>query len=205
MNQFARALGVALVGGVLAAGCGGGDDESASSAETRTSKQEEGGDQKPTPETTATVKTADPADPKMATAVADAKTTAPVDLQYDLPVKPQIGQPFVVELVLKPRLPADSLDVEIGDSPGITIEGERMSRFLNVEGGQLYKFAVTARGDAVGLYYIAVIAKLATKVQSEGRAFSVPVVIGDPPAAQKPAPQKDASGQAIQSMPAKEN
>ena len=141
----------------------------------------------------------------MATAVADTKTSAPIDLLYDLPTKPEIGQPFTLELVVKPRLPADALDVEIGESPGITIEGERMTRFLDVESAQPYKFTVTAHSDAPGLYYVTVITKVSTQVQTQGRAFSVPVVIGNPPAAQKTAPQTDASGQPVESMPATES
>jgi hypothetical protein len=205
MNKIVRGLTVVLVGGALATACGGGDEDA--SAETNKSaraKSSESSD-KPSPGSASTVKPTDSPQTTMAAAVADTKTTAPIDLMYDLPTKPEVGQTFTVELAVKPRLPSDALDVEIGDSPGIVIEGERMGRFLNVEAGQPYKFAFRARGDAEGLYYIAVITKLSTQVQSEGRAFSVPVVIGTPPTAQKSEPQKDASGQAIQSMPAREN
>ena len=193
-----------LVAGLLATGCGGGDEgsakaEKAAKAKASESSAKAGAD--PTP----TVKSANPAQDTMAAAVADAKTTAPIDLLYDLPAKPEVGQLFTVELAVKPRLPGDALDVEIGESPGIVIEGERMTRFTKVEAGQSYTYRFQARGDAEGLYYIAVITKLSTQVQTEGRAFSVPVVIGTPVAAEKTPPQKDASGQAVQSMPAKEN
>jgi hypothetical protein len=209
-QQFARGLAVILVGGMLAAGCGGGGDDEPETAAVKEGEEAEanptGTSEKPAPGVVATVKTPDPAEAKMASAVADAKTTAPIDLLYDLPAKPEVGQRFAVELAVKPRLPGDTLDVEIGDSPGIAIEGERMTRFMKVEAGQPYKFTFQARGDAEGLYYIAVITKLSTQVQSEGRAFSIPVVIGTPPAAaQKTAPQKDASGQPVQSMPARED
>ena len=203
MQRFVRVLAVALVGGALAAGCGGGDEDEGPQGSAGGATQANAGD-KPLPGSAPTVKAADPAEAHMATAVADTKTSAPIDLLYDLPAKPEIGQPFALELVLKPRLPADALDVEIGESPGVTIESERVTRFLNVESAQPYKFTVTARSDAPGLYYVTVIAKVVTPVQTQGRAFSVPVVIGNPPAAQKTVPQKDASGQSVESMPAKE-
>ena len=205
-QQFARGLAVILVGGVLAAGCGGGGDDDAETAAAKAGEAKPTGtSEKPIAGSAPTVKTVDPAEARMASAVADSKTTAPIDLLYDLPAKPEVGQRFAVELAIKPRLPGDALDVEIGDSPGIAIEGERMTRFMKVEAGQPYKFTFQARGDAEGLYYIAVITKLSTQVQSEGRAFSIPVVIGTPAAAQKTAPQTDASGQPVQSMPAKED
>jgi hypothetical protein len=48
---------------------------------------------------------------------------------------------------------------------------------------------------------------MVTKVQTEARTFSVPVVVGAVTAPQKPAqaPAQDASGQAIESLPAEES
>ena len=205
MNKLMRGLTVVVLESALAAACGGGDEEAGSEARKAGQAKSADSSGKPAAGSAATVKPADSAQGRMAAAVADSKTTAPIDLMYDIPTKPEVGQSFTVELAVKPRLPSDALDVEIGDSPGIVIEGERASRFLDVEAGTPYKFTTRARGDAEGLYYIAVITKLSTQVESEGRAFSVPVVIGTPPAAQKAEPQKDASGQPVQSMPAREN
>lgn len=205
MRHFARVATVAVVTGLLAAGCGGGgEDKHAATDSPKKAKASETAGEKVKPGAVSTVKPANPEEAQMAPAVADAKTTAPVDLMYDIPAKPEIGQPFVVEIAAKPRLPADALDVEIGESPGVTIDGDRAARFQNVEAGQHYKFSFKASSAAAGLYYITVITTMSTKVQSEGRAFSIPVVIGTPPAEQKTAPQKDASGQAVEPMPAKE-
>jgi hypothetical protein len=200
-----RAAGawVIAVAACLLAACGGGDDEVASEAAVSPKAAENTAVAKEAADT-ATVKQADSKPTHLATAVPNSKTTAPIDLQYDIPAKPEVGQPFTIELVVSPRKPGDMLDVEVGDSPGLTIEGERVARFLAVEAGQPYAQKVQVRGNAAGLYYVSVITKLSSKVQSEGRAFSVPVVIGTPPAAQKPAPVKDATGQAIESMPARE-
>lgn len=201
-TRRASVLGACLMASVLVAACGGGKDESAGAGEASKPKPTASASQKDGQQ--ASVKLTDSKDSRMASAVADSKTTAPIDLLYDLPSKPELGQPFTVELQVKPRQQADSLDVEIGDSPGLTVEGERAARFLAVEAGQPYTLKVQVRGNANGLYYLTVLTKISTKVQSEGRAFSVPVVIGAPVAAQKPAPQKDATGQAVESMPAKE-
>ena len=62
------------------------------------------------------------------------------------------------------------------------------------------------KGDNAGLYYIGVLAKMSTQVQTESRAFAVPVVIGDPAGGQKPAAAAvlDSQGQAVQPMKAEE-
>lgn len=196
-----RSVAFALLAGALVAGCGSKEEEQAASAPEAAA---------PAPAAPAPV-AASPEevakDARMANAVADGKTTAPVDLRYDIATRPDVGQPFEVELELKPRVSADALDVEIGDSPGLTFGGERAARFPNVEAGQGYSFKVQVTGASAGLYYVSVIAKVSSKVQTEVRAFTVPVVIGTPApaAAQKPQAQTDASGQPVQSMPAKEN
>ena len=141
----------------------------------------------------------------MANAVTDGKPGAAVDLRYDVPTKPDVNQPFTIDLVFDPRQPADSLDVEIPDAAGLTIDGERTVHFAPVEASQTYKMKLQLRGTQAGLYYVSVVTKLASKVQTDSRAFAVPVVIGTAPAAEKPQPQKDASGQPVQPMPAKEN
>jgi len=46
---------------------------------------------------------------------------------------------------------------------------------------------------------------MVSKVQSEARTFSVPVVVGAVTAAEKPAPAVDTSGEAVESMPAVES
>ena len=200
MNRVTRAWSVVALGVLLTAGCGGGGDDEKQAAESGP----KAASARKSPGAESTVKPANPKASSLATAVADSKTTAAIELQYDLPVKPAVGQSFVVELAVKPGLPADSLDVEVGDSPGLTIEGERTARFPKVEAGQEYRFTVHARGDSAGLYYIAVTAKMVTQVQTEGRGFSVPVVIGNPVVAEKTAPPKDATGQPVESMPARE-
>ena len=202
----ARPLVAIALAGLLAAGCGSSEDKAA-------------------PEVVK--KAADPAAEKVAQAAADAaaaaeseaknyedmanavvtsKSAAAVDLKYDVLAKPEVGQTFEVELAFLPRLSADALEVEVGDMPGLTITGERTHKFVKVATGEPHKARVQVRADAEGLYYLSVIAKMATQVQTEARAFSVPIVVGKvPAAAQKPAPPTDATGQPIESMPAKES
>ena len=199
----ARAFIAVGLAGLLAAGCGAPDRDEAAA-------------RKKQPEQSAAAKVAQEANAasaaeakkyeKLANAVVTSKSAAAVDLKYDVLSKPEVGLPFEVVLNFLPRLPADQLEVEIGDMPGITILGERAVKFAKVGTVDPYTAHVQVRADAAGLYYLSVIAKMVTQVQTEARTFSIPVVVGTlPPAAQKPAPQTDSTGQAIESMPAKES
>lgn len=146
-----------------------------------------------------------PDDPRMANAVSSGKTSAPVDLKYDILAKPAVGEPFEIELALVPRLAADSLEVEITGIPGLTVVNGGAARFEGVVAGERYAAKVLARADASGIYYANVVAKLVTQVQTEARTFSIPIAVGVVQPAEKPVPRQDASGQAVQSLPAEES
>ena len=194
---MARTAAAALLAAALVTACGGGNDEAAAVAKAEKAEADK------------TAAAAPPASvdekhARLASAVVDSKTTAPVDMKYDVLSKPALGQPFEVEMTFDTRLPADSLEIEITEAPGLTIVGAKTASFAPVEGGKSYSNKVLVQGDNPGLYYIGVVAKMSTKVQTETRAFAIPVVIGDPPSAQKAAPPKDSTGQAMQSIPAQE-
>jgi hypothetical protein len=173
------------------AGCGGSDDsDRAASAGKATSTV-----RKPAPS----------GEDALANAVVVGKAVAPVMLKYDLPAKPAVGQPFEIALTFLPRQAADALDAEITGMPGLTVVTGGAVHFEPVEHNGRYVAKVLANADAEGLYYLGVVARMVSKVQTETRAFSVPVVVGKPAAnAEKPAPATDASGEAIEDMPAKE-
>jgi hypothetical protein len=197
LRRVALAAAAALLAGVLVTACGGGNDDQAAVAEAERASAGQAAAAAPPA-------SADEKHARLASAVVASKTTAPVDMKYDVLAKPELGQPFEVEMTFETRLSADKLEMEISDAPGLTIAGEKTATFAPVEGGQSYSSKVLVEGDKPGLYYIGVIAKMSTKVQTESRAFAIPIVIGEPPAAQKATPPKDSTGQAVQSMPAQE-
>jgi len=196
-RRLAITAAAALLAGALVTACGGSNDDAVAVAKTEKAKANK------------TVPTTPPANAdekhaRLAAAVVDGKTTAPVDMVYDVLAKPALGQPFEVEMTFNTRLPADKLETEITEAPGLTIAGEKTATFSPVELGQVYTSKILVTGDNPGLFYIGVVAKVSTKVQTETRAFAIPVVIGDPPSARKANPPKDSTGQAVQPMPAQE-
>jgi hypothetical protein len=146
-----------------------------------------------------------PGDEALANAVVTSKTAAAVDLKYDVLAKPAVGQPFEIELTFLPRLAADVLEIEVTGIPGLELVSGGSARIEAVNAGDRHSTRVLVRADAAGLYYVGVVAKMMTQVQSDVRTFSVPVVVGEVAAAEKAAPGTDATGQAIESMPASES
>ncbi len=150
--------------------------------------------------------TATPADTlrderRPANAVTSNEAGAELDLQYEVAPRPETGQAFAIELMFVPRLAADSIDAQLSATPGLRITSPVNVRFEGVQAGERYTSQVLAVGDAPGLYYVGVVARMATKVQADARTFSVPVVIGTPPAADKPAAQSGSSAAPVESPP----
>lgn len=191
-----RVLAIVALAAVLAA-CGRGKDEQAAATDTPAAAG--------SPANGAAAPAESPDDKRMANAVVTGKTSAPVDLKYDVLAKPDVGQPFEVELAFAPRLPAAALEVEVTGIPGLTVVSGGATRFENVTAGERYVAKALVQADAPGIFYANVVAKMVTQVQTEARTFSVPVVVGAVPAAQKAEPAKDASGEPIQSLPAVES
>jgi hypothetical protein len=183
----------------LAVACGGGDEKSAADkaapadAAAKASKQ------------AAAAKAAE--DDGLANAVAVGKTAAAVDLKYNLAARPALGQPFEVELVLLPRVAADALEVQATGMPGLVVAGGAVATFNQVVAGEKYAAKVLLQVSEPGLYYVGVTAKLVNKVQTDSRTFSVPVVVGQLPAAEKAAPAAsgaNAGGEVVEASKAVE-
>lgn len=198
MNPRKHSLALVLI--ALAAGVAGCGDKSEKAAATgkpiATEPAVKSTGAAPAPEKEA----------RMANAVVTGKSSAPVDLQYDVLAKPDVGQAFEVELVFVPRGAADALEVEISGMQGLTVVSGGTFRFENVKAGENQSGKLLAQASAPGLYYIGVAARMVSKLQTEVRMFSIPVVVGTAPATmQKAAPQTDAAQQPIEPLPAVES
>lgn len=181
INGLARALALTVLAS-LAVACGGGDEKSAAD---KAAPADAAGDASKQA-ATAAAKAA--ADDGLANAVAVGKTAAAVDLKYNIAARPAIGQPFEVELVLLPRMAADALEVQATGMPGLVVAGGADAKFDQVVAGEKYAAKVLLQVTEPGLYYVGVTAKLVNKVQTDARTFSVPVVVGELPAAEKATP-----------------
>ena len=167
----------------LAVACGGGDEKSAADKAAAPTDAAGTASQQAA---AAAAKAA--ADDGLANAVAVGKTAAAVDLKYNIAARPALGQPFEVELVLLPRMAADALEVQATGMPGLVVAGGAEAKFDQVVAGEKYAAKVLLQVTEPGLYYVGVTAKLVNKVQTDSRTFSVPVVVGQLPAVEKPAP-----------------
>jgi hypothetical protein len=151
---------------------------------------------------------AKPVDPtaKMARAVTAGKSSAPVELKYDVLVKPQPGEPIEIDLALIPGADVDSLSVAVTATPGLEIVSTPTASFGPLKAGEVANHKITARAAKVDVVYITVTATLTAVGTSQARSFAIPLIVGDPVAVtpSDASAKPDATGQKVQGMPAKE-
>jgi hypothetical protein len=147
----------------------------------------------------------DDATARMARAVGSGKPGAAVDLRYEFKGKPDVGVPTELDVAIVPSVGVDSMHALISGMDGISVTGELQTNFPEVEPGKPYMRKVTVVPERSGVYYITATITTEIGTSSLARTFAIPFVVGNVQPAQKPAPAKDAKGEAIESMPAKES
>lgn len=140
-----------------------------------------------------------------AKAVGDGKPGAAVTIRYEFGGKPSAGTPTELDVAFIPNAGVDSLEARLSGMDGITLAGELTASFNSVEAGKAYRHKLSVLPDHTGVFYITVSVNTQIAGSSLNRTFSIPFVVGQVPAQQKPAPARDAKGEAIEPMPAKES
>jgi hypothetical protein len=141
----------------------------------------------------------------MARAVGNRKPGAAVDIRYEFKGKPAVGAPIDLEVAIIPSVGVDSMNALISGMDGVSVTGTTIVDFANVDPGKPYTHRVTLLPDRNGVFYVTVTVTTEIGNSSLGRTYAIPFVVGDVQVTQKPAPARDAKGEPIESLPAKES
>jgi hypothetical protein len=138
------------------------------------------------------------------------KPGAAVELKYEIGASPEVGQPLVIDFGLAPQAASPALRVMVSTSAGLSLRQTTAPPLeRNVKAGSEYWHQVVVVPEQEGAFSVSVIATMGEGDKSLARTFSIPVVVGSASAAskkgEKPAPQVDATGQAIEPMPGQES
>lgn len=149
-----------------------------------------------------------PVDPtaKMARAVGSGKPGAAVDIKYEFLARPETGKPVELQVALIPSAGVDSMEATFSGMEGITLAGTLTASFGSVTAGEPYKHTVSVLPNRDGVFYVTATVNTQIGGATLARTFSIPFVVGTAPVQQKAkAPEKDATGQAIEPMKAEES
>ena len=141
----------------------------------------------------------------MASAASQGKPTAPIDIKFDIKQKPVVGGSVDIELAFLPETAADGLAVDLVPSDGVTLQAAANPiQIAGIEAGKVYRRTVSVVAGSDGMFYLGVVAAVKTTDQTQSRSFSIPLIVGSPVMAAKPAVRKDARGQALETSAAVE-
>ncbi len=133
----------------------------------------------------------------MASGVPLGKSTAPLEVRFNLGAVPSPGVTFVVDVAVLPEAPAPVLHVEVTGGDGLTIqEPDGFFTFEKVQAGSVTHLKIRANSAAAGTRLVQIRATLELPEGPESKVFAFPVVIGGPapaaPAGPAPAPKAPA-------------
>ena len=186
MNRLALCLSIAS----LALAACGSDPDPAAAAPKAAAKQT------PPP-------AADPT-ARMAQAVGNGKPGAAVLIRYDFSSKPAVGTPMELQIAFVPQAGVDALEIAVSSMDGVTLSGPLTATFPDVVPSKPYMHTVSVLPDRAGVFYLTVVATTQIGNSSLSRTFAIPLSVGNVQPKQKPVPQTDASGEAIQPAKAQE-
>lgn len=134
------------------------------------------------------------------------KPGAAVKLNATVPLKNAVGAAIAVDVQVTPGVNADDMSLSWLPSTGLQVLSPASpSSVPGVVKSTVYRHTVMVSAAADGVYHLGVVATLTTRGVAQTRAFSIRVVVGSAVEESKPALDRDADQQLIESMPAREN
>jgi hypothetical protein len=151
----------------------------------------------------------------MVTAVsATGKPGAPVDLKFDIASKPELGKPLQVTVAVVPRSAEISqLRLLFQSNEAFDVQSGSETVADAPADGVAVTHVVTVVPKREGVYYLGAVALVEGAGGSVARSFAIPIIVGDPVAAERALADKPAqgtlakgeAGEPIVSLPASES
>lgn len=156
------AVTLAVAAALLLSGCGSSESEQAA-----------GG--KPKAATNAAVT----ARPDMVAAVSSTKTPSIVELRFNIPERPTIGQPAQIQFSLTPSVDLERLVARFQVPEGLElVSGAETARMDHPTPGAEITHTLTVIPKTDGIFNITAVVLTDTSTESVARTFSIPLIAG---------------------------
>jgi hypothetical protein len=119
----------------------------------------------------------------MTVAVGIGKAVLPLQLKFELADRPKSGQPLDINLALLPQIPADSALIQVSASDGLEVSKTQGEVALPaIDEGAVYRETVQVTPTKEGVLLVSVNLTLKHDDIEETKSYSVPIIVGEPPA-----------------------
>ena len=114
----------------------------------------------------------------MVEAVTIGKSTAPVDVKFDLPKRPSVGTRFEIVIAVLPQIAANSAMVQVVGSEGLQLAPNFAPiEIPSLDPTQVYRLSIPVTPTADGVHLLGLSVSLKQDDLAESRSFSVPIIV----------------------------
>jgi hypothetical protein len=136
--------------------------------------------------------------PDMVAAVSASKTPSPVDVNFALAARPDVGKPVDLRIVLTPNVELDRVYARFQPSDGLDlVKGGETGHLERPAVGTDIDHTLTVTPKADGIFYVTATVISDSSTESVSRVYSIPIIAGAglpelPPAAAQANPAQAA-------------
>lgn len=113
----------------------------------------------------------------MVEAAAQGKSSVAVELKFDIPQRPKVGQPLQVDLALIAQLSAAPATVQVSGADDLSVApGSNQFEFPAEEAGEVYRHTVSITPNSEGVLLLSVTVVLKHDEVIDQRVFSIPII-----------------------------
>jgi hypothetical protein len=114
----------------------------------------------------------------MVEAASQGKSQLPIDLKFELPQRPTLGQALAVNVALVPQIDASAGAIEVAGGDGLSIApGANRIDLPALESGHVYRHSVSVTPHAEGVLLLGLTLTLKHDEIVESRSFSIPLIV----------------------------
>jgi hypothetical protein len=114
----------------------------------------------------------------MVEAASQGKSQLPVQLKFDVPQRPKLGQVLDIDIAVMPQIDATSAKIQVIGGDGLTIAPDTNQYDLPaVEAGQVYRESLKVTPTVDGVLLLSLTLSLKHDEMTESRVFSIPLIV----------------------------
>jgi hypothetical protein len=113
----------------------------------------------------------------MVEAATQGKSQLAVQLKFELPHRPTLGQPLDVDIAVIPQIDAGGADIHVSGGDGLTVASRDPIELQALEAGQVYRQSLQVTPTVDGVLLLGLTVSMKHDEMTESRVFSIPLIV----------------------------
>ncbi|HEX3913859.1 MAG TPA: hypothetical protein VHW71_10160 [Steroidobacteraceae bacterium] len=113
----------------------------------------------------------------MVEAASQGKSSVPVELKFDIPQRPKVGQPLQIDLALIAQISAAPATLQVSGADDLALApGANQFEFASEEAGEVYRHTLSITPNSEGVLLLGITVLLKHDEITDQRVFSIPII-----------------------------